>query len=344
MREEFSDELFETFDILVDPKQTPIRLDKFLIDRTPNLSRNRIQNAIKAGSILVDGVIVKPNHRVKPKQHISVVMPKPYGDETGLIPEKIPLDIRYEDDDLLIVHKPAGMVVHPGIGHRRGTLVNALAGYFRYDELPVMPGNHPNRVGLVHRIDRETSGLLVIAKTDYAMTHLAKQFYDHTIERKYVAIVWGAPEPAEGSINANLVRHERYRTKYTTTDDPEKGKWAVSHYRTIESFYYASLMELQLETGRTHQIRVHMSSIGHPLFNDPKYGGDRIVKGTVYSKYKAFVDNNFTRCPRHALHAKSLAFTHPTSGKRLYFESDLPQDMADVVERWRAYVNSRKEI
>ncbi len=344
MREEFSDELFETFEIVVDPKQTPIRLDKFLIDRTPNLSRNRIQNAIKAGSILVDGVIVKPNHRVKPRQHISVVMPKPYGDETGLIPERIPLDIHYEDDDLLIVNKPAGMVVHPGIGHRRGTLVNALAGYLRYDELPVMPGNHPNRVGLVHRIDRETSGLLVIAKTDYAMTHLAKQFYDHTIERKYIALVWGSPEPADGTINANLIRHDRIRTKYTTTDDPEEGKWAISHYRTLESYYYASLMELQLETGRTHQIRVHMSSIGHPLFNDPKYGGDRIVKGTVYSKYKTFVDNNFTLCPRHALHAKSLAFTHPTSGKRMFFESELPRDMAEVVERWRGYINSRKEI
>ncbi len=344
MREEFSDELFETFDILVDPKQTPIRLDKFLIDRTPNLSRNRIQNAIKAGSILVDGSIVKPNHRVKPQQHISVVMPKPYGDETGLIPERIPLDIRYEDEEILIVHKPAGMVVHPGIGHRRGTLVNALAGYLRYDDLPVMPGNHPNRVGLVHRIDRETSGLLVIAKTDFAMTHLAKQFYDHTIDRKYLAIVWGTPEPLAGRIDLNLIRDARYRTKYTTTDDREEGKWAISHYRTVESFYYTSLVEMKLETGRTHQIRVHMSSQGHPLFNDPKYGGDRIVKGTIYSKYKAFVENNFSICSRHALHAKSLTLTHPTTGQRMFFDSELPQDMYELAARWREYIHNRKEL
>lgn len=341
--EEISDELFESFDILVDPKQSPLRLDKFLLDKTARLSRNRIQNAIKAGTVVVDGKMVKPNHKVKPGQHINVVMPKPYGDESHLFAEDIPLDIRYEDEDLLIVYKPPGMVVHPGVGHRNGTLVNALAGYLKFDELPVLPGNQPNRVGLVHRIDRDTSGLLVIAKSDYAMTHLAKQFFDHTIERTYVALVWGEPEPAAGRVERNIVRHPRNRTTYTVTDEPDEGRWAVTHYRTLETFYYCSLLELQLETGRTHQIRVHMSSLGHPLFNDHKYGGDRIVKGTVYSKYKLFVERNFSLCPRQALHAKSLSFTHPATGERMHFDSPLPEDMGAVVERWRQYLNNRKD-
>ncbi len=344
MKEENNDELFESFDINVDPKQSPIRLDKFLIDRTARLSRNRIQNAIKAGSILVDGKTVKPNHRVKPLQHISVVMPKAYGEEGGLLAEDIPLDIRYEDEDMLIVHKEPGMVVHPGVGHRRGTLVNALAGYLQREDLPVLPGNEQNRVGLVHRIDRDTSGLLVIAKTDFAMTHLAKQFFDHTIDRTYVALVWGEPEPAAGRIEHNIMRDPRNRTSYTVTDEPDEGKWAVTHYKTIEPLYYASLLELQLETGRTHQIRVHMKSIGHPLFNDVKYGGNRIVKGTVYSKFKSFVERNFNLCPRQALHARSLALTHPTTGERMTFTSDLPPDMAAVLDRWRNYLSSRKEF
>ncbi len=337
--DDHEDDLYETLDIRVDPKQSPLRLDKFLHDRLPKVSRNRIQNAIKAGSVLVDGEGIKANHKIKPGQHISVVVPKPPGDGDGLRPQDIPLDIRYEDDDVLIVYKPPGMVVHPGVGNPDGTLVNALA--FHFDKLPVMQGNDPNRVGLVHRIDKDTSGLLVIAKNDFTMTHLAKQFFDHSIDRTYQAICWGEPEPAAGSVDKNVGRDPRHRTNYTTFSEGEDGKNAVTHYRTIEPLYYVSLIELKLETGRTHQIRVHMQSIGHPLFNDERYGGDRIVKGTVYSKYRSFVDNTLAMIPRQALHAKSLGFIHPRSGERLFFDSDLPDDFQVVLERWRSYLSQR---
>ncbi|MEO0789714.1 MAG: RluA family pseudouridine synthase [Bacteroidota bacterium] len=345
MPQAFTDDLFETLDLVVDPGQTPLRLDKFLIDRMQRTSRNRIQNAIKAGSVTVDNKVVKPNHKVRPGERISVVVPKPPGEESTLQADNIPLDIRYEDDYLLVVHKPPGMVVHPGVGHRRGTLVNALAYYFGgTEDMPLLPGNNANRVGLVHRIDKDTSGLLVIAKEEYAMSHLAKQFFDHTVERSYQAIVWGDPEPESGSIEANIMRHPRHRKHYTTTDEPDQGRWAKTHYRTIESLYYLSLIECKLETGRTHQIRVHLKSIGHPLFNDGHYGGDRILKGTVYSKYKSFVDRVFSLCPRQALHAKSLAFTHPHTGERLKFDSELPTDMKDVLDAFRKYTAAKKAM
>ncbi|MEM7571946.1 MAG: RluA family pseudouridine synthase [Bacteroidota bacterium] len=344
-QEDYNEELFETLDIIVDGKQSPLRLDKFLFDRLQKSTRNRIQNAIKAGSIMVDARIVKPNHRVKPGQKISVVIPKPPGEESSLKPENIPLDIRYEDDDLLIVHKPPGMVVHPGIGHRNGTLVNALAYHLRdLDNVPTLPGNDQNRVGLVHRIDKDTSGLLVIAKNEYTMSHLARQFFDHTVDRSYVAIVWGEPEPTDGSIEADIMRHPRQRKQYTTTDEPGMGKWALTHYKTLEPLYYVSLIECRLETGRTHQIRVHMKSIGHTLFNDSNYGGDRILKGTVYTKYKSFVDKVFNMLPRQALHARSLGFIHPATGEHMFFESDLPKDMEDALTAFRHYTDAKRQM
>lgn len=327
--------------IVIDPKQSPLRIDKFLMDRLMKVSRNRIQNAIRAGSITVDDREIKPNFKVKPGHVISLVLPKPPAEHQTVVPQNIPLDIRYEDEDLLVVHKPAGMVVHPGIGHHRGTLVNALAYHFR--NLPVLEGNQSDRLGLVHRIDKNTTGLLVVAKSDYAMTHLAKQFYYHTVDRTYQALVWGEPDPAKGTITGNVGRHPRFRKKFTVFPEGEAGKWAVTHYKTLEGLYYVSLIECKLETGRTHQIRVHMQHIGHPLFNDERYGGDQIVKGTVFSKYKRFVENCFTLLPRHGLHAKSLGFTHPTTGERLHFESELPEDLAQTLDKWRRYVQSRKQ-
>ncbi len=333
----------EIQEIRVDPKQSPVRIDKFLTDRLAGLSRNRIQNAIKSGEVRVDGNAVKSNWKLSPGELITIVRPVYEGQGEGLKAQDIPLDIRYEDDALLIVHKPPGMVVHPGVGNRDGTLVNALAHHLRnQDDIPVLPGNDDERVGLVHRIDKDTSGLLVIAKTDAAMTHLAKQFFDHSIERTYQAVVWGAPEPADGTIERNIGRHPRNRQNYTVFDEEEDGKHAITHYRTLEDLYYVSLIELKLETGRTHQIRVHMGSIGNPVFSDDRYGGDRVLKGTVYSKYKSFVDKNFALCPRQALHAKSLGFVHPTTGERVYFESELPEDMQSMLDRWRGYVDSRR--
>ncbi|PHI18137.1 RNA pseudouridine synthase [Lewinellaceae bacterium SD302] len=341
--EEQNDEFFETFEVTTDPGQTPLRLDKFLLDKTSKLSRNRIQNIIKAGSATVNGMVVKANHRVKPGQHVKMIIPKFQDPNEGLVAEDIPLDIRYEDEHLLVLHKEPGMVVHPGIGNHSGTLVNALAHYLRLSELPVLPGNDINRVGLVHRIDKDTSGLLVIAKTEFAMSHLAKQFFDHSIERSYVALVWGSPEPADGRIETFIARDPRNRTKYAVPhEDEEEGKWAATNYKTLEDLYYVSLLELRLETGRTHQIRVHMSHRGNPLFNDAKYGGDRIHKGTVYSKYRSFVEKNFALCPRQALHAKSLSFVHPATKEKVTFTSELPEDMAAVAERFRNYLSSRR--
>lgn len=342
MKEQNNEELFETFKVRTDPGQKPLRLDKFLLDKTSRLSRNRIQNAIKAGSVTVDDKVVKANYKVRPNQDVMMLIPRYEEFDDQLVAEDIPLDIRYEDEDILIVHKEPGMVVHPGIGNRRGTLVNALAHHLKFDELPVLPGNDPNRVGLVHRIDKDTSGLLVIAKTDFAMSHLAKQFFDHSIERTYVALVWGSPDPANGRIDANIERDPSNRTKYRVAEEPEDGKWAATNYKTKEDLYYVSLCEMRLETGRTHQIRVHMSHLGHPLFNDAKYGGDRIRKGTVYSKYKTFVERNFELCPRQALHAQSLSFIHPATNEKVSFTSELPADMEAVATRFRGYLSSRK--
>lgn len=338
----YTDEMYDHKEIIVDPKQGMIRIDKFLMGRLDRISRSRIQEAIKSGSILVNTEEIKPNYKVKPGDQISIVLPRFSEEASRLVPQKIPLDIRYEDEDLLIVHKPAGMVVHPGIGHYRGTLVNALAYYFGEQNLPVMEGNQQDRLGLVHRIDKNTSGLLVVAKNDFSMSHLARQFYQHTIERTYQAIVWGEPEADKGIIEANVGRHPRYRKQFTVFPEGEQGKWAVTHYKVLERLYYVSLIQCNLETGRTHQIRVHMKYLGHPLFSDDKYGGDRICKGTVFSKYKMFVENTFTVLPRHALHAKSLGFIHPRTKKEMHFESDLPEDMQKALERWRRYLEGRK--
>ena len=340
--EEEEETLHEVLEIRVDPKQSPVRIDKFLADKLARVSRNRIQNGIRDGSILVDGQSVKPNHKLSPGELITLVVPSHDNGEEGLVPENIPLDIRYEDEALMIVHKPPGLVVHPGVGNHSGTLVNALAYYLEQEDIPVLPGNDRDRVGLVHRIDKDTSGLLVIAKTDRAMASLARQFFDHSIDRTYQAIVWGAPDPPEDTIEGHIGRHPRIRQNYTVYAEAEAGKHAVTHYRTLEDLYYVCLCELKLETGRTHQIRVHMKSIGHPVFQDSKYGGDRIVKGTVYSKFKTFVERCFELCPRQALHAKSIGFVHPTTGEYVHFNSELPDDMQAALDRWRTYVGHRR--
>lgn len=340
--QENTEALFEHQRIVVDPKQSPVRIDKFLLDRLFKVSRNRIQNGVKDGAILVDGKQVKVNHKIKPGEVITVSMPHPPKLGQGVEPENIPLDIVYEDDVLMVIHKPPGMVVHPGVGVHSGTLVNALAYYLQNTDLPVMEGNLADRPGLVHRIDKNTSGLMVIAKTSEAMTHLAKQFFDHSIERKYVAFVWGEPDDEQGTIEGHIGRHPQYRTMQHVFAEGEEGKAATTHYKVLERLYYVSLVECQLETGRTHQIRVHFKHIGHPLFNDEKYGGDTVRKGTVFSKYKQFVHNSFKMIPRHALHAKSIGFVHPVSGQDMFFDSELPEDMASVLEKWRGYLSSRK--
>lgn len=340
--DDVNDELYEHHRIVTDPKQGPIRIDKFLMSRIENATRNRLQNAIKAGSVLVDGKEVKSNYKIRPNQTIVVLLDRPHT-EHEVLPEDIPIKVHYEDEHLMVVYKEPGMVVHPGVGNRTGTLVNALAGYFK-KKLPVMEGNTSDRPGLVHRIDKNTSGLLVIAKNDITMSALAKQFYDHTIERTYQAIVWGTFDEKEGTIEGHIGRHPRDRKIMHVFQDGEEGKHAVTHYKVIDDLYYVSLVECKLETGRTHQIRVHMKSLHHPLFNDEKYGGNKVIKGTVFSKYKQFVYNSFDVIPRHALHAKSLGFIHPITKEKMFFETELPDDMVAVLERWRNYVANRKQI
>ena len=339
---EDEEQVYEVQEIIVDPGQQPVRIDKFLTDKLARVSRNRVQNNLRDGAILVNGQVVKPNHKLSPGEHITIVVPRHSDREDGPLAENIPLDIRYEDDALLIVHKPPGMVVHPGVGNPCGTLVNALKFYLDQENIPVLPGNDRDRVGLVHRIDKDTSGLLVIAKTEQAMASLARQFFDHSIDRTYQAVVWGAPDPPEDTIAGNIGRHPRVRQNYTVFQEEEEGKRAVTHYRTLEDLYYVSLCELKLETGRTHQIRVHMQHRGHPVFQDAKYGGDRIVKGTVYSKFKTFVQRCFDLCPRQALHAKSIGFVHPTTKQYVSFDSELPDDMQQMLDRWRTYVGHRR--
>jgi 23S rRNA pseudouridine1911/1915/1917 synthase len=340
--EDSNEGLFEQKTIVVDPGQKPLRIDKFLMDRLERVSRNQVQNAIRAGAVLVDDKEIKPNFKVKPGHVIQMLIPKSQRAGEGVLPENIPLDIRYEDDDIMVVHKPAGLVVHPGVGNWTGTLVNALAYHYQENPLPVLDGNQNDRLGLVHRIDKDTSGLLVIAKSDYAMSHLAKQFFNHTVERTYVALIWGEPEETEGRIEANIGRHPKNRKEYTTFPDGDEGKWAVTHYKLLEPMYYVSLIQCNLETGRTHQIRVHMKHLGHPLFNDERYGGNRIVKGTVFSKYRQFVENCFKIMPRQALHAKSLGFVHPITGEQMYFEADLPEDFQGVLDKWKVYINAKR--
>ena len=336
--------LFIRQEIKVDRGQEPLRIDKFLMDKLEQVSRNKIQNACHDEAILVDGQPIKPNFKVKPGQLVEVTMSRPSHAADWLAPEAMDLDIRYEDDDLMVLYKPAGMVVHPGVGNHTGTLVNGLVHYFSARNLPVMDGNEPDRPGLVHRIDKDTTGLMVIAKTGYAMTHLARQFFDRSIERTYQAIVWGGPDPTAGSIEGNIGRHPRERLQMTVFPDGEEGKPAVTHYKVIKDYYYVSLVECKLETGRTHQIRVHMKYLGHTLFNDERYGGNQILKGTVYSKYRQFVQNCFDALPRTALHAKTLGFMHPRTGKHMFFDTKLPEDMQSVLDRWDTYVAGRKEV
>jgi len=336
------DSLFIEKEIIADPGQELLRIDKFLMDRLANVSRTRIQNSVRAEAITVNGKKVKPNYKIRPLDKITVFIPIENQKSNELLAEDIPLDVRYEDEHLMVVHKPAGLVVHPGIGNKSGTLVNGLKFYLDKQDIPVMAGNPLDRPGLVHRIDKDTSGLLVIAKEEFTMTHLGKQFFDHSIERTYQALVWGDVEEGDHTISGNIGRHPRFRNKMYVFPENEAGKEATTHYSLIENMYYVSLIECRLETGRTHQIRVHMQSLNHPVFNDVKYGGDKIIKGTVFSKYKQFVHNTFKVLPRQALHAKTLAFIHPHTKEKMRFDSELPEDMQNALVRWRNYLNTRK--
>ena len=336
---EDNEELFERLSIVCALGQEPLRIDKFLMNRVEGATRNKIQQAIEAERVLVNEHPVKSNYKVRPNDKILIY--DTWLPETSeIVPENIPFKITYEDGDIMVINKQPGMVVHPGSGNPGGTLVNAVAWYLKQQN-PDINETELARFGLVHRIDKNTSGLLVMAKTPKAMTHLAKQFFDHTVHRRYVALVWGDFEEAEGTINAHVGRHQRFRKLFTTYPDGEHGKEAITHYKVLEKFNYVTLVECRLETGRTHQIRVHMQMTGHPLFNDETYGGDRIVKGTVFTKYKQFVENCFIICPRHALHAQQLGFIHPVTKKQMYFESELPEDMKALIEKWRKYSVNR---
>jgi 23S rRNA pseudouridine1911/1915/1917 synthase len=326
-------DLYEHYNIVVDKGQSLLRIDKFLMTRVENASRNRVQNAIDAGNVLVNRNTVKSSYKVKPADEISIVFPHPPRD-TEVYPEDIPIDIIYEDKDLLVVNKPAGMVVHPGYNNYHGTLVNALA--FHFEQLPELPGNE-GRPGLVHRIDKDTSGLLLISKNEITMTKLAKQFFDHTITRKYLALVWGDLEH-DGTVQGYIGRSAKNRIIMDVYDEEEKGKWSVTHYTVLERLGYVTLISCQLETGRTHQIRAHMKHIHHPLFNDANYGGDKILKGTTFTKYKQYVQNCFDLMPRQALHAQSLGFSHPTTKEYMEFEAPLPADFDAVLNKWRNYI------
>lgn len=325
------DDLFEHYKFEASKGQEPLRVDKFLMNFIENATRNKIQQAAKNGHIWVNGNQVKQNYRVKAGDEVKVLFEHPPY-EFLLTPEDIPLDIVFEDEELLVVNKPAGMVVHPGHGNYSGTLINALVHHFQN-----LPKNSNERPGLVHRIDKDTSGLLVVAKKEYAMAHLAQQFFEKTSEREYVALVWGNVADDEGTIEGKIARNPKNRLQMMVFPEGETGKEAVTHYKVLERLGYVSLVSCQLETGRTHQIRVHMKYIGHTLFNDERYGGDKILKGTAFSKYKQFVDNCFKILPRQALHAKTLGFEHPKTGEFLRFNSEIPQDMQQCVEKWRNY-------
>ena len=331
---EESDELFEHYHFRAEIKQDLPRLDKYLMGCIPNVTRNKVQDAIKNAYVRVNNQEVKSNYRVKAGDEIVIALPEPPPDNE-VLPEAIPLNIVYEDDDLLVVNKAAGMVVHPAYQNWSGTLVNALV--YHFQQLPIMEGNE-GRPGLVHRIDKDTSGLLVIAKREAAMSGLARQFFDHSIERTYRALVWGVPEEEAGTIDVNLGRSPKDRRVTAAFPRGDVGRRAVTHYRVLETLRYVSLIECRLETGRTHQIRAHMKYLGHPLFNDATYGGDQVLKGTRFSKYKAFVENCFKLMPRQALHAQSLGFVHPVSQAWLHFDTELPEDFQAVLDKWRHYV------
>lgn len=329
-------ELYEHHRIVVDRGQQSMRIDKFLVNRLEHISRSKIQAAAHAGNIIVDQHSVKPNYKVKPGETISIVLPHPPR-ETEILPEDIPLNIIYEDEHILVINKEAGMVVHPGFGNFNGTLINALYHYF--GDLPLFKAGE-QRPGLVHRLDKDTSGVLLIAKTEWALNRLARQFYERKTRRIYTALVWGDLSNEEGKIEGNIGRDIKDRKKMRVFPDGDQGKHAVTHYRVIERLTYLNLVECRLETGRTHQIRVHFRYIGHPLFNDATYGGDQILKGTTFTKYRQFVLNCFRLLPRQALHASSLGFTHPASGEEMYFETELPEDMQAVLEKWRRYTGA----
>ena len=333
-------ELYEHFRVVVDKGQSQVRVDKYLFERLVNSSRNRIQKAADAGLIMANGKPVKSSYKVKPCDVLTVMMDRPRYDN-DIIPEHISLDIVYEDNDLMVVNKPAGLVVHPGCGNYHGTLVNAIAWHLK--DNPKYDPNDP-QVGLVHRIDKDTSGLLVVAKTPDAKTHLGLQFYNKTTKRKYNALVWGVVENNEGTIEGNIGRNPKDRMQMAVLSDPAQGKHAVTHYRVLERLGYVTLVECVLETGRTHQIRVHMKHIGHTLFNDERYGGNEILKGTHFSKYKQFVNNCFETCPRQALHAMTLGFVHPRTGEEMFFTSPLPEDMTNLIDKWRNYISNREEL
>ncbi|MGX5819614.1 RluA family pseudouridine synthase [Chitinophaga lutea] len=336
-----SEELYERMNFVVDKGQEPLRIDKFLQKRIEGGTRNKVQNAIEAGMVLVNDKPVKANYKVRPLDRLIVYSTK-NPETTEVKPENIPLNIVFEDEDILIINKPAGMVVHPGCGNYTGTLVNGLA-YYLGDEKEKATEPAIPRFGLVHRIDKNTSGLLVVAKSEKAMTDLAKQFYDHTVQRRYLALVWGDFEEENGTVVAHVGRHQRFRKIMDAYPDGEYGKEAITHYQVLERFNYVTLISCRLETGRTHQIRVHMQHIGHSLFNDDTYGGDRIVKGTVFAKYKQFVENCFEAMPRHALHAQTLGFIHPRTRKPVLFESELPADFTTVLDKWRRYRRPSEE-
>jgi len=328
------DELFEHHRIVADPGQGLVRIDKFLMDRLPNVTRTKIQQGIHDGLVTVNDKLIKPNYKIHPHDVVVISLPEPPRN-TDIVAENIPLDIVFEDAHLLVINKPAGMVVHPAYQNWTGTVVNALA--YHFQNLPQMPGNE-GRPGLVHRIDKDTSGLLVIAKSEPALTGLAKQFFDHSITRTYQAIVWGVPEPPAGTIHVNVGRSLKDRRVTVAFPKGDFGRTAITHYSLLKDLRYVSLVECKLETGRTHQIRAHMKFLGHPLFNDAMYGGNEVVKGTVFSKYKQFVENCFKIIPRQALHAKTLGFTHPVTKKNLQFDSELPEDFKGALEKWEHYV------
>lgn len=339
---EGSEELYERMNLVVDRGQEPMRLDKFLVQRIENASRNKVQNAIESGRVLINGKQVQSNYKIKPGEEIIVYSDKEVQGE-DIVPEQMPLNIVYEDDDILIINKPVGLVVHPASGNPRGTLINGVAWHLLQQNADLTTEVLP-RFGLVHRIDKNTSGLMVLAKTEKAVSSLAKEFFNHTIHRQYVALVWGDVAEDSGTINAHIGRHQRFRKIFDAYPDGEYGKEAITHYKVLERFGYVTMVQCELETGRTHQIRVHMKHIGHPLFNDEVYGGDRIVKGTVFSKYKQFVDNCFALCPRHALHAKTIGFIHPRTRKEVVFNSEIPNDMAQLIVKWRNYVQVKNII
>jgi 23S rRNA pseudouridine1911/1915/1917 synthase len=334
---EASEVLYERLSIRVDKGQEPIRIDKFIVQRIENASRNKVQKAIEAGRVLVNNKITQSNYKIRPSDDIIIYSDKETHGEK-IVPEKISINIVYEDDQVLIINKPPGLVVHPASGNHTGTLINGIAYYLLQENSQISEDTLP-RFGLVHRIDKNTSGLMVLAKTEKAVTSLAKQFFNHSVKRLYIALVWGDLTHDKGTIIAHVGRHKRFRKIFDAYPEGDHGKEAITHYSVLERFGYVTLVQCVLETGRTHQIRVHMQHIGHPLFNDDTYGGDRIVKGTVFSKYKQFVDNCFEICPRQALHAKTIGFTHPSSGKEVLFESELPEDMKNLIGKWRNYTS-----